>query len=81
MRPTAKTMIKLFGRAYCKTRGFLIMERAAGRIIGTGFFERHTFIHHINNINAVQEFLNKAFRDQIYLLLPKNDNVDLITEW
>lgn len=71
MRAATKTMIKLFGRAYCETGGFFIMERAAGRIIGTGLFERHTFINHINNINAVQEFLNKAFRDQIYLLLPK----------
>lgn len=71
MCAAAKTMIKLLGRADCETGGFFIMERAAGRIIGASFFERHTFIHHINNINAVQEFLNKAFRDQIYLLLPK----------
>ena len=47
------------------------MERAAGRIIGTGFFERYASIHHINNVNAVQEFLNKAFRNQSNLLLPK----------
>jgi hypothetical protein len=71
MRSAAKAMIKLLGRADGKARGFFIMERAAGRIIGAGFFKRHTSIHHIDNINAVQEFLNKAFWDQNYLLLPK----------
>ena len=50
------------------------MERAAGGVIGTGFFERHTSVHNIDNVNAVQKFLNKALRNQSYLLLPKNDD-------
>ena len=54
MCAAAKTMIKLFGRAYSKTGGFFIMERAAGRVIRTCFFERHTFINHINDVNAIE---------------------------
>jgi len=53
MRAAAKAMIELLGRTYGKTRGFFIMKRAAGRIIGTGFFERYAFINHIDNINAI----------------------------
>ena len=64
MRTAAKTMIELLGRAYCKTGGFFIMERTAGRIIRTRFFKRHAFIDYINDVNAIKQILNKAIRNQ-----------------
>ena len=54
MCAAAKTMIKLFGRAYSKTGGFFIMKRTAGGVIRTRFFKRHAFIDHINNVNAIE---------------------------
>lgn len=54
MRTTPKTMIKLLGGAYGKTWGFFIMEWTAGGVIGTSFFKRHTFINHINDIDAIK---------------------------
>lgn len=40
------------------------MKRATGRIIRTRLFKRHAFINHIDNINAIEEFLDKTFRYQ-----------------
>ena len=54
MCAAAETMIELFGRAHGKTWGFFIMERAAGRVIRTCFFERHAFINHINDVDTVE---------------------------
>jgi len=54
MRTAAKTMVKLFGRAYGKTRRFFIMKRAAGLIIGARFFKRNRFVYDVDNINAIK---------------------------
>jgi hypothetical protein len=64
MRTTTKTMIKLLGRANRKAGRFLIVERAAGRVIRTRFFKWHAFINHINNVNAIKQILNKTIWNQ-----------------
>ena len=46
------------------------MEWATRRIIRTSFFERHAFINHIDNINAINEFLNKTFWNHILQPMP-----------
>ena len=38
MRAAAKAMVELLARADGKARGFFIMKRAAGRVVGPGFF-------------------------------------------
>ena len=60
MRATTKTMIKLLGRANGKTWGFLIMEGAQTHVVCATFFELNVLTHHVNNINAGQQVLNKT---------------------
>ena len=64
MRTTAETMVKLFGRTYCKAGRFFIMERASSRVISTRLFEGYAFINHIDNLNAIEQLLNKTLRYQ-----------------
>lgn len=64
MRTTTKAMVELLGGANSKARGFFVMERATGGIIRTRFLEWYTFIDDINDINAIQQFLYKTFRNQ-----------------
>jgi len=64
MRTTSKTMIKLLGGADGKAGRFFVMKRATGGIVSARFFERYAFIDDINDINAIEQLLNKAFRDQ-----------------
>lgn len=61
MRTAAKAMIKLFGGADGEAGGLFVVERAAGRIIGAGFFKRHAFVHDVNNVNAIEKLLNETF--------------------
>ncbi len=44
------------------------MKRTAGGIVSARFFKRDTFINHIDDINAVEEFLYEAFWNQNMLL-------------
>ena len=64
MCAAAKAVIKLLGGAYRKTGRFFIVERAASREIRTGFFQRNTFINHVDHVNAIKKFLNKALWNQ-----------------
>ena len=59
MRAATKTVVELFGGTDGKTRGFFIVKRAAGRIIGARFFKRDAFIYHVHNIDAVQKLLDE----------------------
>ena len=69
MCATTKAVIKLFSRTYRERWGFFIMKGAASRIICTGFFERNTFIDHVIDINAINQFLDKAFWNHILRLI------------
>jgi hypothetical protein len=42
------------------------VKRAAGDVVGTGAFERHIALDHIDNVNAVEQVLNKGLRYQAY---------------
>lgn len=64
MRTAAKTMIKLLSGANSKAWRFFVMKRATGRVVGARFFKRDTFVYHIDDINAIQQFLYKTFRNQ-----------------
>ena len=37
------------------------MERAAGHVIGTCFFQRDVTLDHIHDVEAVEQILNEAF--------------------
>ena len=52
MRTATKTVIKLLGRTYGKTRGFFIMKGTQTHIVCATFFQLDVFTHHVNNVNA-----------------------------
>ena len=57
-------MVKLLGRADGEAGGFFVVERAAGAKICACFFERDTFINHVDDVNAIKKLLNETFRYQ-----------------
>ena len=61
MRAAAKAVINLLSGTDGKARRFFIMKRATCRIIRASFFQRNTFIYHVDDINTVQKFLDKRF--------------------
>ena len=64
MRTAAKTMVELLGGTYRKARGFFIMKWAAGRIVRPCFFKRYSFIHDIDDVDAIEQLLDEAFWNQ-----------------
>ncbi len=54
MCAAAKAMIELLSRADGKTGRFFIMERTTGGVIGARFFQRHAFVDHIDDVNAIE---------------------------
>lgn len=64
MRTTTKAMVKLLGGTNSKARGFFVMERATGGIIRTRFLEWHAFVDDIDDVHAIEQFLDKTFRNQ-----------------
>lgn len=53
MRATTKAVIKLFSGADGKTGRFFVVKGATSGVIRTRFFKRHTFIHHIDDIDTI----------------------------
>ena len=69
MRPTTKAMIKLLSWTYSKGWRLFIMKGTASRIVCASFFQRHTFVNHVIDINAIDQFLDKAFWNHILRLI------------
>lgn len=46
------------------------MEGTAGRIIHPCFLQRDTFIYHIDNVDAIEQFLNKSLWDHLNMNKP-----------
>jgi hypothetical protein len=63
MRAAAKAVIKLLGRANGKAGRFLVMERAQAAEIRAALFELHIATHHIDDVDTIQQILNKTLRD------------------
>jgi ArsR family metal-binding transcriptional regulator len=75
MHTATKAMIKLLGLANRKRRGFFVVKGTAGRIICTGFFERHISLDDIHDVETIKQILNKALRDHAntaFALRPAN---------
>jgi len=36
------------------------MKRAAGRVVGARLFQRHALVHHIDDIDAIEQFLDEG---------------------
>lgn len=64
MRTTTKTMVKLFGRTYCKTWGFFVMKGAQTHVVCATFFELDILTHHIDDIDAGEQILDEGLWNQ-----------------
>jgi len=57
--PQPKAVIELLGRADREGGRFLVVERAAGGVIGAGFLERNVSIHQIDDVDPGEEVLDE----------------------
>ena len=64
MRAEAEAMVELFALTDRKGRRFFVMEGTAGGVVGTRFFEWHVTLHHIDDIEAIEQILNETFWNQ-----------------
>jgi hypothetical protein len=71
MCATTKAMIKLLGRTHRKRGRFFVVEGTTGGVIRTRFFQWHTFINHIDDINAVNKLLYKGIWNHKGKYMPK----------
>lgn len=65
MRTTTKAMIKLLGRTNRKTGRFFVMEGTQTHEVCAPLFKLDILTHHIDNIDAGQQVLNKSLRNQL----------------
>jgi hypothetical protein len=61
MRTATKAMIKLLALANRKRGGFFVVKRATGGIIRARLFQGHIALDNIDNVEAVEQILDKAF--------------------
>jgi hypothetical protein len=59
MRPAAKTVIELFGRANGKRRAFLVVERTKAKQVGPAFAQLYVSPDDVKYIYSGEEILNK----------------------
>ena len=59
VRAAAEAVVELLGRADREGGRFFVVERAAGGEVGAGFFERDVAVDQIDDVYAVQQFLNE----------------------
>jgi hypothetical protein len=59
----AEAVVELLGRADREGRRFLGMERAAGAVVGPRLLQRDVALHHIDDVDAAQQFLDEALGD------------------
>ena len=59
MRTATEAVIKLLGRTDGKTGGFFVMEGTQSHEVRAAFFQLHVTPHHVDDIDAVEEILDK----------------------
>src|SRR5450830_1709245 len=59
VRTTAEAVIELLGGADRETGRFFVVERTQAHQIGPAFFQLHVTLHHVDNIDTVEQVLNK----------------------
>ena len=59
----AEAMVELLGRADRKRGRLFRMERAAGRVVGAGLLQRDIALHHVDDVDAGQQFLDEGLGD------------------
>jgi len=62
VRAAPKAMVELLGGADRKTGGFFVMEGTQTHVVCAALFELDVLAHHVDNINAGQQILNKTLR-------------------
>ena len=60
MSAAPKTVIELLVATYGEGGGLFVMKGAAGLVVLARFFQRYALIDQIDNIDPVQEVVNKA---------------------
>ncbi len=60
VRAAAEAVIELLGRADGKRRAFLVMKRAQPHEIRAAFLQLDKTSHHVDDIDAVQQVLEKS---------------------
>jgi hypothetical protein len=58
-----KAMEELLGRADRKGGGFFAVEGAQTHEVGAALFELHIATHHLDHVNASEEFLDEVLWD------------------
>ena len=59
----AKAMVELLARADGERRRFFAVEGTQPAVVGAGFLQLHVAAHHVDHIDAREQFLNEAVRD------------------
>ena len=65
----AEAVIELLAGADGKGGRLLFVKRAAGRVIGTGFFKRHNAVDDLDDIRTGKQLLDKGFGNHLGRLL------------
>ena len=61
---TAEAVVELFVGADAEGGGFLFVKRAAGAVILAGFFQLYARTHHVDDVGAVEEVVDKRLGNQ-----------------
>src|SRR5262249_18821256 len=65
MRSAAEAVIELLGLAHGEGRRLFAVERTAGDVVGARALERHVALDHVDDVDAIEQFLNEGLRYQI----------------
>ncbi len=65
VRAAAEAVVELLGRADREGRRFLVVEGAAGGIVGARLLERHVAIHQVDDVHPGQQILNEGIRNHV----------------
>jgi hypothetical protein len=57
MGPASEAVIELLARTHRERRRLFAVERAAGKIVCTGLFQRHIALDHVDDLDAMEQFL------------------------
>src|SRR5581483_10705781 len=63
VRAAAEAVVELLGRAHRERRRLLAVERAAGGEVGAGLLERDVTLDHVDDVDAVEQFLLERVRN------------------
>jgi hypothetical protein len=55
----AEAVVELLGRADREGRRFLVVEGAAGGVVGAGLLERHVAVHQVDDVDPGQQILDE----------------------